>query len=784
MKKEIRIKKSLYAVMTGAVLLAAMILILLGRPDISAYAGDHPRWQAGTRAEGYIDYFEENNIWYLITKKAENGKNGEVYAAGCRSFVEKLVIPGTVEHSRKKYNVIGINDHAFSGEKAIKSLDIKDGVRYIGEKAFTRCEGLEKISFASTIDEVGEHAFEECRALKSVTTPQYLKEIPADMFSTCYNLENVVIGKKTKIIGKDAFFDCKALKTVKLDNALTTIDEGAFMRCFALESIKFPSKITFIGKEAFSECKSLKKVTLPKKLKVISEKCFTECESLEKVKLPAYVEEIGAGAFSRCGNLVSVSGTNKYLRIIGDDAFKFCSKLPSFPGSNGKLTTVGAYAFSECKALKKFSFGNLISEIGQCAFAGTSISDVNLTDSLKTMGESAFAGCRSLKEIEIPGSVKIISQSAFAGCYHLEKVTINKGIERIEQAAFQRCYSMREFNYPKTIHYVGMYAFDSTEWLNSQIGYQVTTVDENGKFGYKYAYPGNTDYSWYKEFVCINDVCIWATQFTVRANQNGTYSLVYKDSVVFPSNVKYVSCHINGDRHIQKIVLPEGVTRFDGEMLLDHEFDSSNLSLPSSLTVFEGRIHGEGFTHITLPENLEVLGYGAFAADDNQNLKEVVFTGNKLKVIGSMAFRKTTSLKSIVIPEGVEMIEESAFNSSGLEKVTLPSTLNIIGEYAFCHCPLKEVSLSKGLTEIRKGAFEDTDLTSVKIPDTVRKIGIFAFKDTGIKKYTLPNKFIIEEDFSYEKELTLYVKKNSAAHKALEKFIKDKYLDGWKIKFK
>ena len=55
--------------------------------------------------------------------------------------------------------------------------------------------------------------------------------------------------------------------------------------------------------------------------------------------------------------------------------------------------------------------------------------------------------------------------------------------------------------------------------------------------------------------------------------------------------------------------------------------------------------------------------------------------------IGEGAFRSCTTLKSIVLPEGVTTIEKDAFfDCSKLSTVTLPASLTAIGDYAFDGC--------------------------------------------------------------------------------------------------
>ncbi|MBR7057602.1 MAG: leucine-rich repeat domain-containing protein, partial [Stomatobaculum sp.] len=79
--------------------------------------------------------------------------------------------------------------------------------------------------------------------------------------------------------------------------------------------------------------------------------------------------------------------------------------------------------------------------------------------------------------------------------------------------------------------------------------------------------------------------------------------------------------------------------------------------------------------------------------------------------IGSGAFKDNTTLKSVVIPEGVTWIQGNAFmGCTNLEKVVLPDTLLEIGQNAFRGCP---------------------NLTDVVIPDGCTAIGTAAFAESG-----------------------------------------------------
>ena len=79
--------------------------------------------------------------------------------------------------------------------------------------------------------------------------------------------------------------------------------------------------------------------------------------------------------------------------------------------------------------------------------------------------------------------------------------------------------------------------------------------------------------------------------------------------------------------------------------------------------------------------------------------------------IGGSAFKNNTSVKKVVIPEGVTEIQDNAFlGCSNLETVVLPETLTYIYQNAFRDCP---------------------KLADVVLPDSVSYVGTAAFSGSG-----------------------------------------------------
>ena len=88
---------------------------------------------------------------------------------------------------------------------------------------------------------------------------------------------------------------------------------------------------------------------------------------------------------------------------------------------------------------------------------------------------------------------------------------------------------------------------------------------------------------------------------------------------------------------------------------------------------------------VILSKNIKTIAYAAFQSCTA--LTEIIFPdGSQLTSIGNASFAKS-AITSINIPEGVTMIDNSAFNGcASLTSVTLPTTLEKIGYLAFLNC--------------------------------------------------------------------------------------------------
>lgn len=112
------------------------------------------------------------------------------------------------------------------------------------------------------------------------------------------------------------------------------------------------------------------------------------------------------------------------------------------------------------------------------------------------------------------------------------------------------------------------------------------------------------------------------------------------------------------------VVFPEGVT-----------------TIPNDYFYRTGIEYTGAVTSITFPTTLTSLGESAIRYIPT--LQTIIFKGNNLKTIGGYCFMANDNLKEVILPEGVETIEYSAFGYAHIEKLHLPASCISIDTYAF-----------------------------------------------------------------------------------------------------
>ena len=219
-------------------------------------------------------------------------------------------------------------------------------------------------------------------------------------------------GYKVTGIGDGAFYSCGSLTSVTIGDSVTSIGDSAFECCYSLTSVTIGDSVTSIGDSAFYECDSLTSVTIPDSVTSIGDYAFDWCRSLTSVTIGNSVTSIGYGAFRECTSLTSI--------LVDNDNTAYQSIDGNLYSKGGN--TLIAYAIGKIE--KSFTIPESVTSIGDYAFAWCrSLTSVTIPDSVTSIGDWAFRECTSLTSVTIGESVTSISVSAFRYCTSLMSVT-------------------------------------------------------------------------------------------------------------------------------------------------------------------------------------------------------------------------------------------------------------------------------------------------------------------------------------------------------------------------
>jgi len=144
---------------------------------------------------------------------------------------------------------------------------------------------------------------------------------------------------------------------------------------------------------------------------------------------------------------------------------------------NKMVTAIAPFAFaieeelplSDEESLAAFTFIQddtlLLAPI--CASEGAALKHLHLPDSIHTIGEYAFAGCRHLERVHLPASLRTLSDHLFSDCSALEKLYLPSELTYIDPYAFYNCQRLSSLALPETLLSIKRYAFYNCRLLTT-----------------------------------------------------------------------------------------------------------------------------------------------------------------------------------------------------------------------------------------------------------------------------------------------------------------------------
>ncbi len=473
---------------------------------------------------------------------------GMLETLGARAF-EGCTSMQSVEFGE---NLATVGEFAFDGCSSLVSAYLPNSVSSLGTGAFRNNTSLQNVNIPSGISSIPRIAFQNCSSLQSVTIPSGISSIGESAFSCCTSMSSLTIEGNVSVFGNSAFYRCEGLSSIYYNSSASgsydiysyvfynagrntagltlqlgssavvpaglfdapsesvlpyitsiVISDGAQQVNYtmlehgfpSLRSVSIPSSVTTLSEDFIVACSSARvedggvyylgqfavglsgsqsQISLRDDTVAIMQGAFENGGSITSLTVPDSVEYISRGALSGCTSLQTLS-----LPYLGSS---------SSDSSNAYLGYLfGATSYSgnpSCVPSSLTSVTVRAGYVGDYAFSGlTSLREVVLPQNMTAVSAHLFDGCTSLSQVVIPSGVSSIGDYAFNNCSSLEEISIPQSVTDIGQYAFSGCRAEIVWEGTPQINDIGSYAFAGYLGAELEIPSSVTSISRNALNG-------------------------------------------------------------------------------------------------------------------------------------------------------------------------------------------------------------------------------------------------------------------------------------------------------------
>ncbi len=282
------------------------------------------------------------------------------------------------------------------------------------------------------------------------------------------------------------------------------------------------------------------------------------------------------------------------------------------------------------------------------------------------IGDNAFSGNNSIKNLTIAATVESIGEAAFSGCA-LESVSIPSSVMSIGGEAFAGCSQLVDIDLPDN----GLFAI-------------ITSFMETGYF--------NDPNNWTNGLLCLDN-------YVLFCNPEST-------SVTVPDGIKYIIAGaFLGCQSLTSVTLPDSLVAIQYGAFYQCS-SLTSIEIPSSITVLPEELFTEctSLESVTLNDGLEIISEKAFSGC---SALETLTVPDTVLYIGSLAFENCTALSSVTLSDSLESIEYNTFSyCSALTSIEIPASVERIDDAAFMKCSsLSDITILNPDTIISSAAF-------------------------------------------------------------------------------
>lgn len=638
-------------------------------------------------------------------------KIGDYAFSGCTNLTE-VVLPDSVTH---------IGNSAFSGCTALAQINLPKGLKIIEREAFANCSALENVDIPDSVQVLW--GFVNCEKLNPVKLPARLKKI--GRFDGCKKFTHLMLpagveapwggfDKKLLVHAADLFatpWEPKKQDSNLWAQAPVIFSIGAdgkaeykVLLCQPFEKLKaFDKKgnlswktydALLCGKDLklaapFGTLAMLYRLRWPQELEEERKAQFTAqvTKDLKKIApfvnlcpddgLIAVLEEIGALTAKNKKTILPLMGIGE-----APEPKKTAKKADALP--EGVKTPA---QLKKEWGTKKLEDGTLWLTSYKGADTVVEVPAVIGKDTVTVVGKECFtcstwsratkeqvANRKKITEVIIPEGITRIEEEAFRECENLQRVQLPPTLKSIGQSAFSQCKNLKQVNLPEGVE-LDNHAFWGCAGLQ----------DENGMI-----ILGGILFNVLKD---VEELVLPAS--VKRINPNAIKALPELKSVVFPESITSLPGYtVNYCPKVTDLTIPASITNIHYSAFSSLRSVTIHGWTGSAAEEFCKNQFGWKFDSLGVLQQEQtdfVIRDGVLAAYKGSDEKVVIPDG--VKVIGTRtsgwsaqgAFANNKTLRHLVIPEGVERIENAFYGCENLETIEFPVSVTDVAVRAFTY---------------------------------------------------------------------------------------------------
>lgn len=436
---------------------------------------------------------------------------------------------------------------------------------------------------------------------------------------------------------------------------------------------------------------------------------------------------------------------------------------------SGKGALTSKVRVADKKKIKKIIVKKGITSLPVRAFSGyKNVKEIEISASVRKIGEGALPDSKVLKKVTIPGSYQYV-EKRYADYYpnsiipdpdtRVETICFNTqlSLETLRLVkSDQLVVSQKDRKY-KSIHGV-IYSKDGKSLVRVPAYRKSLTVEEGCEefctqaieYGKQQGYVDNE----LNEVLICSDLKKIVLPDSIRTVNEKKYELYPS----LPTKVgEVITSGRLGSDPITMILhrFPEirqedflkqfsDVSEENGmyihhpeHCLVRYAGNAEEVAVPHGITkIGNYSFCGCKIKRIRLPDSVTYIGDGAFS--NAVSLTDVPIP-DTVRNMGHSVFASCDKLQAVRLPDGLCEVPDHTFSScSSLEEARLPDSVVTIGAYAFEHTKVPPSILFQGnIKTIKNRAFEDVDWEECVIPETVETVQEGAFWSISrLKKVT------------------------------------------------